>query len=87
MPRGTLRADIASRYVCRLLNYMDAKGIARATPRAPAGRIGRGQCDEFTDLGLHSAGRERTATPGRSGPWRVTHAYEVDKTLLLDQPD
>ena len=22
---------------------------------------------------------------GRSGPWRVTHAYEVDKTLLLNE--
>ncbi|MEO8798524.1 MAG: NAD(P)/FAD-dependent oxidoreductase, partial [Polyangiaceae bacterium] len=33
----TLRADLASRYVCRLLNYMEKKKVDRATPYVEPG--------------------------------------------------
>ena len=29
----TLKADLISNYVCRLLDYMDARGFSRCTPR------------------------------------------------------
>jgi len=34
----TLKADLAARYVCRLLNYMDERGAARAGPSHPIRR-------------------------------------------------
>jgi monooxygenase len=82
----TLKADIASRYVCRLLNYMDAKGIARATPRAPEGQRGEGNVMSSLTSGYILRDANELPRQGLSGPWRVTHAYEVDKTLLLDEP-
>ncbi len=82
----TLKADIASRYVCRLLNYMDAKGIARATPRAPAGQLDEGNVMSSLTSGYILRDVNELPRQGRSGPWRVTHAYEMDKALLLDQP-
>lgn len=81
----TLKADIASRYVCRLLNYMDAKGIASATPRAPEGQLGEGNVMSSLTSGYILRDANELPRQGRSGPWRVTHAYEVDKTLLLDE--
>lgn len=82
----TLKADLAAHYVCRLLNHMDAQGIARVTPRAPAGQIGEGNV--MSSLTSSYVLRDADVLPrqGRSGPWRVTHAYEADKTLLLDEP-
>jgi monooxygenase len=82
----TLKADIASRYVCRLLNYMDAKGISRTTPRAPAGQLAEGNVMSSLTSGYVLRDVNELPRQGRSGPWRVTHAYEVDKTLLLDEP-
>jgi hypothetical protein len=81
----TLKADIASRYVCRLLNYMDSKGISRATPRAPAGQLGEGNVMSSLTSGYILRDASELPRQGRSGPWRVTHAYEVDKTLLLNE--
>jgi cation diffusion facilitator CzcD-associated flavoprotein CzcO len=81
----TLKADIASRYVCRLLNYMDSKGIARTTPRAPAGQLGEGNVMSSLTSGYILRDVSELPRQGRSGPWRVTHAYEVDKTLLLNE--
>ena len=81
----TLKADIASRYVCRLLNYMDAKGIVCAIPRAPAGQLDIGNVMSSLSSGYVLRDVNELPRQGRSGPWRVSHAYEVDKTLLLDE--
>jgi cation diffusion facilitator CzcD-associated flavoprotein CzcO len=82
----TLKADIASRYVCRLLNFMGAQGIASATPRAPAGQMDEGNVMSSLSSGYVLRDVNELPRQGRSGPWRVTHAYEVDKALLLDEP-
>jgi len=82
----TLKVDIAARYVCRLLNYMDRNGIAAVTPRAPDGLI-----EEESILGALQSGyiaRARDILPrqGRALPWRVQHHYDRDSKLLLDTP-
>lgn len=85
----TLKADIASRYVCRLLNYMDAKGIGSTTPRVPAGEAreeGHGNVMSSLTSGYVQRSVDELPRQGRSGPWRVTHAYEEDRTLLLEEP-
>jgi cation diffusion facilitator CzcD-associated flavoprotein CzcO len=82
----TLKADIAARYVCRLLNYMDSRGIASVTPRAPEGQLDEGNVMSSLSSGYVQRDIDELPRQGRSGPWRVTHAYEVDKALLLDDP-
>ena len=82
----TLKADIASRYVCRLLNHMDQNGIAVATPRASDDSM----TDEniFGALGSGYVQRARNTLPrqGRDLPWRVLHHYERDTRMLVEQP-
>jgi cation diffusion facilitator CzcD-associated flavoprotein CzcO len=82
----TLKVDIASRYVCRLLNYLDSKGIASATPRAMEADVGHGNVLSSLTSGYVLRGVDELPRQGRSRLWRVTHAYEVDKALLLDEP-
>jgi hypothetical protein len=82
----TLKVDIASRYVCRLLNYLDSKGIASATPRAMEAEVGHGNVLSSLTSGYVLRGVDELPRQGRSRLWRVTHAYEVDKALLLDEP-
>ncbi|MES0874175.1 flavin-containing monooxygenase [Sinimarinibacterium thermocellulolyticum] len=83
----TLKADIACKYVCRLLQHMDAKGYAVVTPRAPAEMMESDQ----TILGSLMSGYVRRAADalprqGKAVPWRVLHHYGRDKRMLLDAP-
>jgi len=82
----TLKADIASRYICRLLQHMRRNNLAVATARAPDG-----MADDGTVLGSLSSGYVRRAADmlprqGKALPWRVLHNYEVDRVTLLDDP-
>lgn len=82
----TLKVDIASRYVCRLLNFMDLKGIASAIPRDPEREAGSGSVLSSLTSSYIQRDIDELPRQGRSGLWRVTHAYELDKTLLLEDP-
>lgn len=82
----TLKADIASRYVCRLLQHMDRKGLDEVVATAP-----QDMAEDDTILGSLNSGyvqraRETLPRQGRSLPWRVLHNYEVDRVTLLDDP-
>ena len=81
----TLKADMASRYVCRLLNYLDAQGLAAVTPHADASELTDANCMGDLGAGYVQRGAHELARQGRSGPWRVRHAYEQDR-VLLEQP-
>ncbi len=82
----TLKADIASRYICRLLQHMDEQGLAVATPRTRETAL-----ENETIFGALSSGyvqRAKDLLPrqGRELPWRVLHHYERDTRMLLDEP-
>ena len=81
----TLKADMASHYVCRLLKHMDAKGLAAVTPRADASETTEANCMSDLGSGYVQRGAGELARQGRSGPWRVRHAYEQDRTLLMNE--
>jgi cation diffusion facilitator CzcD-associated flavoprotein CzcO len=77
----TLRADLASKYVCRLLNYMDRSGYAQCLPR----------CDETSIetrplLGLTSGyverGMDLFPKQGPSAPWVLRQNYVLDVLAL-----
>lgn len=82
----TMKADLTSEYVCRLLKHMEATNTVVATaPLSPHLR----STDSI--LGSLSAGyiqRSGAMVPrqGLAQPWIVTHNYEVDRKLLLRAP-
>ncbi len=75
----TLRADLSSSYVCRLLNHMKANGYDIATPTLPK-EMAR---TPFLDLnsGYVSRGIAQFPGSGTEGPWVVRQNY------LKDRPD
>jgi cation diffusion facilitator CzcD-associated flavoprotein CzcO len=80
----TLRADLSSRYVCRLLNHMDKHGYAAAAPTAPASAERR----PLLDLTSGYVQRAIDAFPsqGTSEPWRVQQNYVAD-ALRMSRAD
>ncbi|WP_420428086.1 flavin-containing monooxygenase [Algiphilus sp.] len=77
----TLKADIASEFVCRLLNYMDAHKLGVVTPRDHEGC----KTDQaFLDLqsGYIQRAVDRLPKQGSKGPWRVLQNYYFDLPRL-----
>ncbi len=73
----TLRSDLAARYVCRMLAYMDAHGWAVATPRTDAATGTR----PLLDLSSGYVRRAMAALPkqGEESPWRLRPNYVLDR--------
>ncbi len=73
----TLRADLCSRYVCRLLDHMDRRGWAVAVPEAPPGL----DPVPFLELGSGYVRRADGVLPrqGSRRPWRVRPNYVRDR--------
>ncbi|MFT4518184.1 MAG: monooxygenase [Halioglobus sp.] len=73
----TLKSDLTSEYVCRLLNHMRKTGKKMAVPREPVEGI---EEDKMVDLSsgyvLRSAGE--FPKQGRVLPWRVYQNYILD---------
>lgn len=82
----TLRADINSQYVCRLLNHMKAAGIDAATPLLHPGT----EPAEEDGFGLSSGYIERSRhlmpKSGAAMPWRLNQDYLFDKAWLKSNP-
>jgi len=83
----TLRADLSSRYVCRLLNHMDRRGVRLCVPRVDATLDGREPL-----LGLSSGYvlRAASALPkqGKKAPWYLRQNYLLDfATMRLGRVD
>lgn len=78
----TLKVDIASEYVCRLLSHMDRKHYVVAVARDHESCAG-----EDTVLGSLSSGYIQRAAgrlprQGRKKPWFVTQDYRSDAVML-----
>jgi cation diffusion facilitator CzcD-associated flavoprotein CzcO len=81
----TLKADLIATYVCRLLSYMDARGYAVCTPRAPNPSL---PTEPFLDLKSGYVLRSVDELPrqGTSTPWRLHQNYFRDIPLLRRGP-
>ncbi|ACY14390.1 flavin-containing monooxygenase [Haliangium ochraceum] len=77
----TLRADLASRYVCRLLRFMDRHGYQRATPRLDDDD---GQRRPLLDLSSSYIARAVDALPkqGTRAPWFLRQNYFADLATM-----
>lgn len=84
----TLKADLTAEYVCRLLNYMDAKGFDVAMPSLESHQnpeSGNAQSREpIVDLnaGYILRAMDRIPKQGRKVPWRNHDNYIKDRLSL-----
>ena len=74
----TLRADLTSQSVCRLINRMDREGHRRAVPRLPA--TGK-RSQPLLDLSSGYVARAADRLPKQGGrmPWRLRQNYVLDR--------
>jgi monooxygenase len=77
----TLKADLTAAYVCRLLNYMDQRGIAFCTPRRRDPNIGEEPMVNFTS-GYFQRSIATLPKQGSKKPWKLYQNYALD-TLTL----
>lgn len=82
----TLRADIISDYVCRLVNLMDTRGAQVATPVLPADH-GLTNDDPF-DLSSGYIARARHLLPKSATDmrWRLNQDYVRDRVWMKNDP-
>ena len=82
----TLRADLISEYVCKVLNHMDAVGANVATP-ALADDHGMEEDDIFDfSSGYIQRGRHLMPRNAHHLPWRLNQDYRQDKADLARLP-
>lgn len=77
----TLRADLSSRYVCRLLKHMDHNGYTVAVPVQEAGMMRRPLLDLSSGYVQRSA--EVFHRQGAGRPWTVGTNYLLDAPAAL----
>jgi cation diffusion facilitator CzcD-associated flavoprotein CzcO len=81
----TLKCDLVSQYVCRLLNYMDAHRYRVAMPRDPGAALAR---ESFIDLksGYVLRAMDQLPQQGDRHPWRLHQNYAKDIRLFNHGP-
>jgi monooxygenase len=86
----TLRSDLTSQFVCRLLNHMDRRGYTRAMPRADVGDVPRRPVMDL-DAGYLERAADRIPKQGDRSPWVIRQNYLLDLPEMrlgrVDGPD
>ena len=76
----TLKADLTSEYVCRLINYMDRKGFGQATPRKHEA-VGEAPWLDFSS-GYVTRAMAEFPKQGDKAPWKLYQNYALDLVTL-----
>jgi monooxygenase len=77
----TLKADLTAEYVCRLLNYMDARGYESCTPRRRDPEIIEEPMVNFTS-GYFQRSIANLPKQGSKKPWKLYQNYALDLVAL-----
>ena len=77
----TLKCDLTSAYVCRLLNHMDKKGYAQARPQLDRADIEVAPLLDFTS-GYVVRKLDELPKQGTVTPWRMHQNYLFDIMML-----
>jgi monooxygenase len=77
----TLKADLTSAYVCRLLNHMQKHGFVRCTPRLNDSTVSEVPWLDFTS-GYVQRAANVLPKQGSKVPWRVHQNYALDLLTL-----
>ncbi|WP_057003582.1 flavin-containing monooxygenase [Mycobacterium kyorinense] len=73
----TLKADLVSEFICRLLNYMDAHGYDTVVAPHPGEGVEELPFADFTP-GYFQRALDQLPKAGSRGPWHVKHNYLFD---------
>lgn len=77
----TLRADLSSRYLCRLLNHMRDNGFRVATPQP---RVGMGRAPLLPiSAGYVQRAADVLPRQGTQSPWLMRQSYRPDRAEML----
>lgn len=77
----TLKADLVSEFVCRILNYMDANGYATVVPEHPGPDVDERPFMDFTP-GYVLRKLDELPKQGSRKPWRLNQNYLLDVQLI-----
>ena len=77
----TLKCELISKFVCRLLSYMDAQGYDSCTPRAPSGDLQKRPAVNLTS-GYIRRSEHLLPKQGESRPWVIYQSYFQDIAAL-----
>lgn len=77
----TLKADLTSEYVCRLLNHMDRTGARICTPRLREGDVNT-EAKPPLSSGYFARAISRMPKQGSRMPWQQNHNYLKDLMAL-----
>ena len=81
----TLKADLICNYVCRLLNFMDRRGVRQVTPMNGSETPAAAFIEKFTP-GYIQRAMESWPKQGARKPWRVYQNYIRDTISLKWAP-
>jgi len=73
----TLKADLTSEYICRLINHMDGNGFDSATPTLPEGGVTPEPMLDFSSGYVQRAIAD-LPKQGEHKPWRLNQNYPLD---------
>jgi cation diffusion facilitator CzcD-associated flavoprotein CzcO len=81
----TLKADISSEYVCRLIKHMDKQGLRQCTARNMDPTV---HTESFMDMASGYIQRAAAKLPkqGNKAPWKVYMNYALDLAMLRYRP-
>ncbi|HEY1440320.1 MAG TPA: NAD(P)/FAD-dependent oxidoreductase, partial [Mycobacterium sp.] len=83
----TLKADLVSEFVCRLLNFMDAKGFDTVEPQHPSDDVDELPFMDFNP-GYFQRSMHLLPKSGSRAPWRLKQNYFFDmRTIRRDKID
>jgi len=77
----TLKCDLTSEYVCRLLDYMDRRGYASCEPRITDPNIKPEPVLDFNS-GYVLRALHEIPSQGSKAPWRLHQNYVMDLSML-----
>jgi cation diffusion facilitator CzcD-associated flavoprotein CzcO len=77
----TLKADLTCEYVCRVLNYMDRRGVKAATPAEPAPDVQEAPWLDFSS-GYVTRSINQFPRQGLKKPWKLYQNYALDLVTL-----
>ena len=77
----TLKADLVSEFVCRVLNYMDANGFDTVVPQHPGAAVDELPFMDFTP-GYFQRSMDLLPKSGSKAPWRLKQNYLLDLRLI-----
>jgi monooxygenase len=77
----TLKADLVAEFVCRLLNYMDAKGFDTVEPQHPGADVDELPFMDFSP-GYFQRSMHLLPKSGSRAPWRLKQNYIFDMRTI-----